>query len=108
MKKLVSILFTIILVSCSKYDGDTQFGKEMKIDEKGIYDFDCNYGNNVYFYIDKETLICVNLPDSLNTRVATAYKYIIDYRVLSSKQSCSGDVGSFEMRKIELYSCRRK
>jgi hypothetical protein len=53
MKKLVSILFTIILVSCSKYDGDTQFGKEMKIDEKGIYDFDCNYGNNVYFYIDK-------------------------------------------------------
>lgn len=48
------------------------------------------------------------MPDSLNTRVATSYKYIIDYRILSSKQSCSGDVGSFEMRKIELYSCRRK
>lgn len=98
----------MILSACSKYDGETQYGKEMKIDEKGLYDFECNYNKNVYFYVDKETFICVNLPDSLNMRVATSYKYIIDYRVLSSKQSCSGDLGSFEMRKIELYSCRRK
>lgn len=107
MKKTICILFTIILVSCSKYDGETQYGKEMIVRDKGLYDFECNYGKN-YLYIDEERFICINMPDSLNTRVATSYKYIIDYRVLSSKQSCSGDVGRFEMRKIELYSCRRK
>jgi len=107
MKKTISILFTIILVSCSKYDGETQYGKEMKIEERGLYDFNCNTSKN-YCYINNELFICVNLPDSLNTRNATFYKYVVDYRVLSSKQTCSGDLGSFEKRKIELYSCRRK
>ena len=107
MKKTICILFTIILVSCSKYDGETQYGKEMKVMEKGIIEMDCDYNKN-FLYVDKEIFICVNIPDSLNTRVATAYKYIIDYRVLSSKQSCSGDLGISETRKIELYSCRRK
>jgi hypothetical protein len=107
MKKTISILFTIILVSCSKYDGETQYGKEMKIEERGLYDFDCNTNKN-YCYINNELFICVNLPDSLNTRNATFYKYVVDYRILSSKQFCSGDLGSFEKRKIELYSCIRK
>ncbi len=105
MKYLV--LFFLFYLSCSKYDGDTIRGKDMKLEFSGLYDFECNISDN-YCNINNELFICVNLPDSLKKYDATFYKYIVDYRVLNSKQTCRGDLGSIELRKIEIYYCRRK
>jgi hypothetical protein len=96
-------------LSCSKFEGDTIVEKEVSLREAGSSEITCSkYLNVNYFRIDGDLYICTNMPDSLNNRSALAYKYIIDYRVYISKESCMGDLAPISLYKLELYKCQRK